>query len=257
MSAGFALVTGASRGLGASLAGALAEAGYDLILTARDAGALQAQRARLLRPGRQIFTLPADLAHGGATQLLAAVADHAWPLTLLVNNAGVGSLGAFSTLSPEHELDQVRLNLEATVALTRGIVPLLPTHANAAVVNVASTAALQPVPFMATYSATKVFLLHFSLALREELRPSGIHVMALCPGPTRTSFFAAAGIAEPPRLQSPETVARLALRGLRRRQPVVLCTPGATVLDYLERLLPRSTTARLAGQVVRRWRTRA
>ncbi|MGH9467116.1 MAG: SDR family NAD(P)-dependent oxidoreductase [Terriglobales bacterium] len=253
MNQAYALITGASRGIGAALAEALAAQGTNLILTARTRSDLEQQRERLRRPGLEIEILPADLANGGADEVLAAVAGHGWPVRLLVNNAGIGSLGEFASLDPERERGQVRLNLGATVALTRGLVPGMRAQGGGAIINVSSTAALQPVPYMATYAATKVFLLHFSLALHEELRASGIHVMALCPGPTRTGFFAAASIPEPPGMQSAQTVARLALRGLRRRQAMVICSPGGRVLDAVERLLPRGLVARVAGRAVRAW----
>lgn len=249
---GFALVTGASRGIGAALAAALARAGYDLLLTARSAADLETQRLHLQKDGREVRIVCADLAQGGAPQVIATAAN--LPVTLLVNNAGVGSFGEFATLPGGHELEQVRLNLEATVALTHGLLPQMVRARRGAILNVASTAALQPVPYMATYAATKVFLLHFSLALREELRGSGIHVMALCPGPTRTNFFKASHTPVPPGLQSAEAVAALALRGLRKRKPVVICQPQAAALGALERLLPRTTVAHLAGKVVRAWK---
>ncbi|TAN21982.1 MAG: SDR family oxidoreductase [Acidobacteria bacterium] len=252
MNRGFALVTGASRGIGAALAAALARAGYDLLLTARSAADLESQREHLQKSGGEVRIVCADLAQGGAGQVTAAAAN--LPLTLLVNNAGVGSFGEFTLLPGERELEQVRLNLEATIALTHGLLPQMLRAGRGAILNVASTAALQPVPYMATYAATKVFLLHFSLALREELRGSGIHVMALCPGPTRTNFFAASHSPLPPGLQSAEAVAALALRGLRQRKAVVICQPRAAALSALERLLPRTTVTHFAGKVVGAWK---
>lgn len=251
---GYALITGASRGLGAALAQALAAEGRSLILTARTAADLETQQRKLGRPGVEVQVVAADLAHGGAQAVLDEVNAHGWAVSLLINNAGVGSLGEFTTLPVERELEQVRLNLEATVALTHALLRPMRARHNGAVINVASTAALQPVPYMATYAATKVFLLHFSLALREELRGTGIHVMALCPGPMRTSFFEATGIAAPSGLQSAESVARMALAGLRRRKAMVNCHLRGKVLNPIERLLPRTIVARMAGQVVRSWR---
>ncbi|MGH9412301.1 MAG: SDR family NAD(P)-dependent oxidoreductase [Terriglobales bacterium] len=252
MSRRFALVTGASRGIGAALAAALAREGYDLILTARSAPDLETQRSYVHSLGREAHLIVADLAQGGAAKILDAVASAQWPITLLVNNAGVGSFGEFASLPGGHECAQVRLNLEATVALTHGLLPVLKQHGGA-IINVASTAALQPVPYMATYSATKVFLLHFSLALREELRSSGVHVMALCPGPTATNFFTASDTPVPPGLQSAGEVAALALRGLRRQKSVVICSPRGAALDAVERMLPRTLVTRIAGTVVRKW----
>lgn len=255
MSRGYALVTGASRGIGAALAAALAAEGYDLILTARSVAALEAQRERLGPTGRHIHVIAADLAQGGAAQVLEAVAANAWPVTLLVNNAGVGSRGEFAALPAAREIEQVRLNIEATVALTHGLLMAMKQRRAGAIINVASIAALQPVPYLATYAATKAFMLHFSLALRDELRGSGVCVMALCPGPTRTDFFATAGSGMPMGLQSPEAVAAAALRGLRKRKSMVISQSRFAVQDAIGHLLPRQAKSFLAGKMIQSWPT--
>ena len=139
-------------------------------------------------------------------------------IDLLVNNAGFGSLGEFGKLDLARELNMIDLNVKSLVELTyRFLEPML-RRKQGAIINVASTAAFQAVPFMATYAATKAFVLSFSEALWEENRPHGIQVMALCPGVTETNFFEAARGKKPPARvsQTPEEVVDIALRGLAR-----------------------------------------
>ncbi len=250
---GYALVTGASRGIGAALAAALAADGRDLILTARGADDLERLRQQLLRPGRRIECVPADLSRpAGAGELLDQVGARGWEVDLLINNAGLGSGGEFDRLGLERELEEVQVNVAAAVALTHGVLAEMRRREHGAIVQVASTAAFQPVPYMATYAATKAFLLHFSLALWAEARAAGIHVMALCPGPTQTNFFAAAGIPAR-RGQTPQQVAALALRGLKARRPIVVCGGANRMLAASVRWLPRAAAARSAGWVMRNW----
>lgn len=249
---GYALVTGASRGIGAALAEALAAEGHDLILTARSADDLERLAARLRRPGLALECITADLNQpAGARELLAVVQARNWSIDLLVNNAGLGSRGEFASLPLERELEQVRVNVAATVELTHGVLPAMRQRGSGAIVHVSSVAAYMAVPGMATYAATKVFLLHFSLALWGELRKEGIHVMALCPGTTQTNFFAAAGM-RTPRGQRPEAVAALALRGLKARRPIVVCGASNRALTLAVSWLPRAVAARAAGAVTRR-----
>ena len=249
----YALVTGASRGIGAALAVALAAEGRNLILTARSGNELERLRARLLRPGLAIECVTADLSQpAGPGELLDEVGARGWDVDLLVNNAGLGSGGDFGGLRLERELEEVQVNAAAAVALTHGVLAGMRRRRQGAIVQVASTAAFLPVPYMATYAATKAFLLHFSLGLWAELRAEGIHVMALCPGPTETNFFAAAGI-RGRRGQSAEQVAALALRGLKARRPIVVCGAGNRAMTAAVRWLPRAAAARTVGWVMRNW----
>jgi short-subunit dehydrogenase len=248
---GYALVTGASRGIGAALARALADDGHSLILSARSADDLERVRESLRRPGIEVQCIPADLSRdSGAKNLLAEIEAQGWEIDLLVNNAGLGSRGEFAAMPLERELAEVQVNVAAAVELTHGVLPEMRRRRRGGVIQVSSVAAYQAVPGMATYAATKVFLLHFSLALWAELRQKGVHVMALCPGATRTNFFADAGM-RTPRGQAPEEVAALALRGFRAQRPIVVCGGGNRVLTLAVRWLPRATAARLAGAVTR------
>jgi len=254
-SAGFALVTGASRGIGAAFAMALAAEGRNLLLTARSADDLAALRARLLRPGIAIHCLPEDLRSHGATRLLDEIERRGWEVDLLVNNAGLGSGGEFTNLDLEREHEILKVNVAALVELTHGCAPAMRARGRGAILNVASTASFQPVPYLATYAASKAFVLSFSLALREEMRRDGVHVMALCPGPTRTDFFRVAGVApRPGPMPAPEEVVAEGLRGLRRRRAVVICGAGNRVMIAAERLLPRTLQARVVAAMMRSWR---
>lgn len=255
----YALITGASRGIGAALAEVLAADGHSLILSARSAADLERVRQRIQRPGIDVQCVPADLAAGGASGLLAAIAARGWRVDLLVNNAGLGSGGRFDTLRLERELEEIRVNISALVELTHGCLTGMRERGQGTIMHVASVAAFQPLPFMATYSATKAFVLQFSLALYAEMRPYGVHVMALCPGTTDTGFFEVAGIrpatAPGNAMATPAAVARAALRGLHQRRPIVVVGGANRALVGVERLMPRAALARMVARVMKTWRS--
>lgn len=176
---------------------------------------------------------------------------------LLINNSGFGAYGLFPSPDRARQESMIALNAIAPVALTAHLLPVL-RERGGAILNVASVAGFLPTPFLATYGATKAFLLHWSLALAEELRPDGITVTALCPGPTRTKFFSAAGFTEPPATgyssQTAESVAEEALRGLARGHRVVVTGLRNRFVFGFAQLWPRSWIAWLSGQVLRRLR---
>ncbi|TFC19576.1 SDR family oxidoreductase [Cryobacterium algoritolerans] len=195
-----ALVTGASSGLGAGFARELAERGADLVLTARRQDRLEGLAVELAEKYGTVTTvIPLDLAAPGAVAEL--VADlHTREITVgtLVNNAGFATYGDLADADPARLADEVSLNVTALTALTRALLPdLLETSraqpGSAALVNLASTAAFQPVPKMAVYGATKAYVLSFTEALWYETRTSGLKVTAICPGPVDTEFFEVAG----------------------------------------------------------------
>jgi short-subunit dehydrogenase len=252
-----ALVTGGSSGIGAAFAARLARDGYDLTVVARTRGRLEELAARLRAHGGAVDVLVADLSDPrGVDATVAAVT--AAPLDLLVNNAGFGTVGAFAELDPVREEEEIRLNVIALMRLTRAVLPgMLARHAGA-VVNVSSVGAFQPGAFNATYSATKAWVNSFTEALSEELRGSGVHVQALCPGFTRTEFQERAGIdvANIPAFfwMSAEAVVDAALHGLRRGD--VVCVPGAgnRVATSLTGLAPRALVRRVSGVLGRRFK---
>jgi uncharacterized protein len=189
-----ALITGASSGLGEQFAYALAQRKYDLVLTARrgDRLAAVAGKARKLGAG-MVEIIEADLARRDApAEIFAKIEGLRLGIDYLVNNAGFGSSGRFESLPLERELEEIDLNIAAVVAMTRLFVPPMLARNSGTIINVASTAAFQALPFMATYAASKAFVLNFTLALAGELAGTGVKVSALCPGPVRTEFQAVA-----------------------------------------------------------------
>ncbi|HEY3499203.1 MAG TPA: SDR family oxidoreductase [Polyangiaceae bacterium] len=239
------LVTGASSGLGEEFARQLARRGAHLILTARSEERLRNLASDLARVnGVHTHVIPADLADPkGVEALLAGVRASGHFVEHVINNAGFGSSGAFARLDPERELALVRVNVEAVQRLTHGLLEPMQAAGRGGFINVASTASFQPVPFMASYGASKAFVLHFTLALAGELEGTGVRAMALCPGPVRTGFQAVAGISKPglamAELTSERTIAR-ALVAYERGER--LCIPGFVngAQSVAARILPRS-----------------
>ncbi|MDQ6654080.1 MAG: SDR family oxidoreductase [Acidobacteriota bacterium] len=249
------LITGASSGIGEVFARKLAARGRNVLLVARSEDKLitlcnELGRSNSIRA--QYVAL--DLSQTeSAARLFEEVGKRALSVDMLINNAGFGSMGEFSKLDLARELNMIDLNIKSLVELThRFLAPML-ERKEGTIINVASTAGFQPVPFMGTYAATKAFVLSFSEALWEENRPRGIHIMALCPGVTDTNFFEAARGHKPPaRLsQSPEDVVETALRGLARGKSHVISGWTNFVMVESERLAPRSLVARLAGHMMR------
>ncbi len=249
------LITGASSGIGEVFARKLAARGRNVLLVARSEDKLitlcnELGRSHSIRA--QYVTL--DLSKPeSAARLYEEAEKRTLSVDMLVNNAGFGSMGEFSQLDPARELNMIDLNIKSLVELThRFLAPML-QRKQGAIINVASTAGFQPVPFMATYAATKAFVLSFSEALWEENRPHGIQVMALCPGVTDTNFFEAARGHKPPARvsQTPEDVVETALRGLKRGKSHVISGWTNFLMVESERVAPRSLVARLAGHMMR------
>jgi short-subunit dehydrogenase len=191
-----AVVTGASSGIGAEIARELAGRGQNLTLVARRRDRLQSLAEELGREhGVRAETIAADIASDeGRDGLFDELRSRGRDVDVLVNNAGFGSAGRFQSLDGEKEAMMVRTNCEAVVALCARYVPEMVDRGRGAVLNVASIAAFQPIPFQATYSATKAFVLTFSEALSADLHGTGVTVTALCPGPVPTEFGENAGI---------------------------------------------------------------
>jgi short-subunit dehydrogenase len=249
-----ALVTGASMGIGESFADALAARGYDLALVARSGDALEAIAARIRAAHAcRVEPIVADLEDPAAVARTADIAEERFGrIDLLVNNAGYGAHGAFETIVPERHAGQIRLNIEALVALTNRLVPAMLARGSGGVINVASTAGFQPVPFMAVYGATKAFVLSFSEALAEEFRGRGVRVLALCPGATRTNFFATAGEgAQVGRFRAPAQVVATALRAYDRGASYVIDGPANRLLALAPRFFPRPLIARVGGLLMK------
>lgn len=248
------LVTGASAGLGEHFARALAARGEALILTARRRERLDALADELRGAhGIAIDVFPADLAAPDAPErLLADIAAAGLTVDTLINNAGYGAKGNVADLSLERQVGQIDLNCRALVALAHGVLPAMIAAKRGRILNLASTAAFQAGPYMAVYYATKAFVLSFSEALHEEVRGHGIHVTALCPGPTRTEFADVAGMGESKLFASvaaaPEQVVRDGLRALDANRAIEISGAANAVGAFAERFIPRAWTRKVAAR---------
>ena len=254
LSPGFALVTGASGGIGAAFARALPP-DRPLLLTALDEAGLEALRRELAVEGRPVRILPADLTVEAGRQAVIAAA-RALPLALLINNAGFGSYGPFLTSDPARQAAMVQLNCLAPVVLTQALLPALLDNArrqggHGGLILVASVAALVPLPRFATYSASKAFDLVLGECLADELRGQPLDVVTLCPPPTRTAFNASAGIPGGAGGMDPGAVAAAGLRALGRRSRVVPGREGRR-FALLHAFVPRRLLRPLVRRGVRR-----
>jgi len=252
---GTALVTGASSGIGETFARVLASRGMNVVLTARSLARLDAL-ARELRNayGIEAHAIAADLGRrSGAGALFRATEGRGLRINLLVNNAGFATYGRFQTLDLAREQEQITLNVHALVTLTHLYLPQLLARPGSGIVNVASAAALQPLPYMAVYGATKAFVLSFSEALWAQFKDSNVSVLALCPGPVKTRFAQVVGAPEAMlgRPDTPAFVVARALAALERNRSHVIPRFGQALLANLARFLPRATVAQSSHDMLR------
>ncbi len=251
-----AIITGASSGIGEAFARKLAARGRNVLLVSRSEGKLISLCNELGRTNSiraQHVALDLTLPESPA-KLFEETQKRGLVIDMLINNAGFGSFGDFAKLDLARELNMIDLNIKALVDLTHRFIIPMRERKQGTIINVASTAGFQPVPFMATYAATKAFVLSFSEALWEENRLYGVHVMALCPGVTETNFFEAARSERPPArvAQSPEEVVETALRALRRGKSQVISGWTNFLMVETERIVPRSLVVRAAGKMMRK-----
>ena len=245
-----ALITGASAGLGVEFARQLAQRGTRLVLAARRKDRLEALAAEL----GNARAVEADLSAPGAAKKLIANLDSAGEtVDMLINNAGFGLGGRFASLDANRQREMIDLNCGALTDLCRLVAPGMIDRKRGSICNVASTAAFQAGPGMAVYFATKAYVLSFTEALHEELKPHGIKVSALCPGPTKTEFGAIAGFGEKgafDRLSmDAETVVRQGLDGLDRNKAVVITGLMNKFGAHSTRFAPRSVVRKIAGSL--------
>jgi short-subunit dehydrogenase len=240
-----ALVTGASAGIGAEIARELASRGHGLVLVARRRPRLQELAKELSDEyGIRAEALGCDLAKAAArNRLPGRIESLGLDVEVLVNNAGFATNGAFHESDTERELEQVRVLVEATVGLTSAFTPAMVKRGRGAVLNVSSTAGMQPLPYSAGYSAAKSYVLTFSEAIHQEVRGHGVTVTALCPGPVATDFWQISGwevqggqtferAVPRPAWITPQEAARAGVRGLERGSRVVV--PGLQVRAAME-----------------------
>lgn len=255
------LITGASYGIGEAYARELAADGANLILTARSLDRLEtlAQELHALH-GVEVSVITADLADpNGAATLFNETKSRNLKVDLLINNAGFGVVGDFADLDLGRQLDMIRLNVVSLVELTHHYLQQMRARRSGAIIQVASTAAFQSVPYFAIYSATKAFVLSFSEALSAECEADGVRLLALCPGPTETHFQAVAGTSArhvPRNMQTAEEVVRVSLAALAAGHWHVVSGFSNRVMVTAERLIPRRAVTRAAAKMFRRFSTR-
>jgi uncharacterized protein len=248
-----ALVTGASAGIGRAIAVELAARGHALVLVARRKDRLEEVARELTEEhGVRIESVACDLSKPSARGRLAdQISELGLDVEILVNNAGFATNGAFHESDPERELEQVRVLVEAAVALTSTFIPAMVDRRRGAILNVSSTAAMQPLPYSAGYSAAKAYILTFSEALHQELRGHGVVVSALCPGPVRTDFWEISGwevhggqtferAVPRPAWISPQQAARAGVAGLASGQRVIVPSLGMRAAMEAVRYVPHA-----------------
>ncbi len=249
------IITGASSGIGEAFARKLAAQGRNVLLVARSEDKLITLCNELGRMNSiRAQPIAMDLSRPESpARLFEEVQKRSLLVDMLINNAGFGAFGDFAKIDLDRQLNMIDLNIKAVVDLTYRFLAPMRERKQGTIINVASTAGFQPVPFMATYAATKAFVLNFSEALWEENRAHGVTVMALCPGVTETNFFEAAHGQKPPARssQTPEEVVDAALSGLARRKSHVVSGWTNLLMVEAERLLPRSLVVRMAGRMMR------
>jgi uncharacterized protein len=253
-----ALITGASSGIGAEFARTRAAIGDDLVIVARDERRLEELAESCEKEhGIEVEVLAADLSTGAGTSVVEArLESDDPPVDLLVNNAGFGTVGKFPDLPREREAQEIQLNVVALMRLCHAALPGMVGRGRGGVINVSSLGGYQPTPLNATYGGTKAFVTSFSHALHEELRGTGVNVMVLCPGFTRTEFQERAGVdssAVPNFLwQSADTVVAAALRAYDNGRAV--CIPGSLnrAGAAFSSALPGGVTRKLAGAIIGR-----
>lgn len=252
---GYALVTGASRGLGRCFARTLATRKQDLVLVARSGDKLEALAHELRTAhGIRVESISFDLAQTDAGQQLAdELSARGLRIELLVNNAGFGDQGRFLQLSLERQLQSINLQNATVVALTHRLLPAMIEQKQGGIITISSMAGFQPIPFASVYSATKAFLTTFSLALEAEVTRFGVRVVTVCPGRLQVSPEDAESGSErkkfPGGEQTHEAVVNEALQTLDRGGGLVI--PGAInkFAAFAERFIPRSKVARLVKKI--------
>ena len=255
--AGWAVITGASSGLGVIFAEQLARRGMSLLLAGRDSARLEAVRDRVkaVATAADVELFVGDLGERAGIDALLTRLDGR-PVEILVNNAGFGTYGPFAEGEQTGERGMLGVNVDALTDLARAVLPDMLARGRGGVLNVASLAAYQPTPYQAVYGASKAFVLSLSQALWAETRGTGVTVTALCPGPTETGFVAALNadvshVGLYRHLASPERVVRAGLRGMDRGRAVVIPGWRNKVSALAGRLSPGCASALIAERMLR------
>lgn len=246
----WAVVTGASGGLGEAYARELARQGSDVVLVARSLEPMERLAAELTAQyGVEAMVLPCDLSDPSGRATLVGTLD-TLDIHTLVNNAGFGTMGMLGELDRTRITNEVELNVVALTELTHAVVPTMVARGRGAIINVASMAAFQPIPQMATYAATKSYVLSFTSALWGELGGTGVRAVCICPGPTDTSFFDNAGNGDVMKQRRrPDQVVASTFAALRAGKPYVVDGPLNKVIAQVSKFIPTSLLVRAATWV--------
>lgn len=251
---GWAVVTGASSGIGRAFALELGRRGHRVLAIARRSDRLEALAQEVAKHGGTVAALPADLATTEGLNLVVERLAGLSEINLLINNAGVATSGDFHSSALEHELAAIRLNVEAVMTLTHAAVGKMSRSGRGAIINVASVVAFQPFPHFAVYAASKAFVLSFTESLAEEVKGSGVRILAVCPGAARTEMKVFSGneglLGKLPSL-SADHIVRTALRAIEQRRVVKIVGWLNRMLAFQNRLMPRAATRWMMGVIAR------
>lgn len=251
-----ALITGASSGIGLSLAKIFARENYSLILVSRDENKLQKVKHELEKVSQQkIYIIAKDLSlPTGPREVFDDVQKLDIPINVLVNNAGWGDYGAFAQSHLDKQLNMIDLNVRALTELTHLFLPMLQSQAQGYILNISSILGFVPGPFMSVYSATKAYVLSLGEALREELRGTHASVTTLAPGQTKTNFFRRTleGSTEPIDIigMNADDVARIGYQAMIQKKSVVVAGAKNKLFTFFPRFLPRETVAKIARSMI-------
>ena len=250
----YTLITGAGSGIGEALAYRCAAEGFNLILLGRNQEQLDELKTSIAAKHHiDIQTLIVDLLAPEAAEFVhKQCRKNNWTVRILINNAGVAQWGKFEQLSLEYMQETIQLHQQALVGLCHYFIPMLKEVPYAHILNVASTAAFQPIPYFSVYAASKSFILSFSQSLRHELKPLQVNVSCLCPGPTDTPFFEKIGFDSIRRsrgaIMKPEEVADKAIKGLIRQEAVIIPGFSNRMGAGFSRYLPRKWMVGMIGK---------
>lgn len=251
----FAIITGASRGIGAEYARELASQGHDLLLVARDEGQLNHLSQELeSRHAIHAHVCPLDLAQPqSAHQLFVVARDHRQTPNLLINNAGFGLYGEFVSHPLERIQQMVHLHIQTVMESIRLFLPGMIERGSGHIINVASIAGMLPIPFFAEYAASKAFLISFSEALAEEVKSTGVRIQVCCPGTTDTDFHDSAGFrpSSPIPSQTAAQVVRTSLSALQKNQTVVTIGWQGKLSSFLAKWVPKRILIKETGRRTR------
>ena len=244
------LITGATTGIGYELAKLYAKDENNLILVARDEDRLKEVKEELGLYSINIYTVALDLSEDNSCEkVLDFVNKNNLSVDILINNAGIGSFGYLSEIEMEKELKLIDVNIRALTELTKIFLPAMIEHEEGAIMNVASTAAFCAGPKMATYYASKSYVLNFTEALYEEVRGSNIKISCLCPGPVKTNFQDKSGIrkkeAAKKALMTPKEVAEVAYRDFKKGKLIIIPGFKNKVIILFNKIIPRSLSRKI------------